>query len=390
MRGFTGSAIVVVLLGLLPQVPTRTLATPEVEYRHPFSEVEGVRELRDGRVIVIDSRERLIHAVDMKAGTATRIAREGQGPGEYGIPLRIFAFPGDSTAVYDMANAGRPLLIAPDGTVGGRLSLAAERSSLDSRSATDARGRLYSEVRSAPPRVAGVPDSIGIERLDRSTGKRDTIARVYGRIVSPLLPASGRVLPSGGGETEARLAARVARAGQIPPFASRDQWAVAPDGRVAVVSVEPYRVRMISANGMRTVGPALETGRVPVTDALKDRWRADARRPVPTLVFSGGGQTSATSRPPRFVEPAEWPEVLPAFLDRAVSFAPDGMLWIQRAVSAGSPPTVDVIDEAGKLAFRVVLPKDSKLVGFGRSSVYLVRVDEDDLQYLQRHRLPSR
>ena len=390
MRGFTGGALAAMVLGGLHQSPTRILTTPEVEYREPFSEVEGVRELRDGRVIVIDSRERLIQAVDMRAGTATRIAREGDGPGEFRIPLRIFAFPGDSTAVYDMGNAGRPLLIAPNGTVGGSLRLAAERPSLDSRSATDARGRVYSEVRSAPPGVRGVPDSIGIERLDRATGKRDTIARVNGRIVSPLLRAREGPLPAGGGVAEARLAARVARAGQIPPFASRDQWAVAPDGRVAVVSVEPYRVRITREDGTQTIGPVLEAGRVPVTGALKDRWRADAQRPVPTLLFSGGGQMSTTSRPPRFSEPAEWPEVLPAFLDRAVSFAPDGMLWIQRAVAADSPPKVDVIDETGELAFRIVLPKQSKLVGFGTNSVYLVRVDEDDLQYLQRYRLPSR
>jgi hypothetical protein len=37
----------------------------------------------------------------------------------------------------------------------------------------------------------------------------------------------------------------------------------------------------------------------------------------------------------------------------------------------------------------VQLPARHKLVGFGRQSVYLVRLDDDDLQYLQRHPLPT-
>jgi hypothetical protein len=37
---------------------------------------------------------------------------------------------------------------------------------------------------------------------------------------------------------------------------------------------------------------------------------------------------------------------------------------------------------------RVALPADTRLVGFGNGTVYLARSDEDDLQYLQRYRLP--
>jgi len=39
-----------------------------------------------------------------------------------------------------------------------------------------------------------------------------------------------------------------------------------------------------------------------------------------------------------------------------------------------------------------VLPKRSRLVGFGNGTVYTARFDEDDLQYLQKHRftMPDR
>lgn len=37
---------------------------------------------------------------------------------------------------------------------------------------------------------------------------------------------------------------------------------------------------------------------------------------------------------------------------------------------------------------KVELPKKVRLVGLGNGVVYGVRTDEDDLQYLQRYRLP--
>jgi hypothetical protein len=41
---------------------------------------------------------------------------------------------------------------------------------------------------------------------------------------------------------------------------------------------------------------------------------------------------------------------------------------------------------------RVVLPKRHRLLGFGNSAVYVARLDEDDLQYLQKYRftMPDR
>jgi hypothetical protein len=49
----------------------------------------------------------------------------------------------------------------------------------------------------------------------------------------------------------------------------------------------------------------------------------------------------------------------------------------------------DIINGQGKLVERVQLPPRTKLVGFGVSTVYVVRLDQDDLQYLQRYPLPT-
>ena len=50
-------------------------------------------------------------------------------------------------------------------------------------------------------------------------------------------------------------------------------------------------------------------------------------------------------------------------------------------------PTFNVFDAHGKLLGVVALAPRTKLVGFGAQTLYAVRVDADDLQYLQRYRL---
>ena len=77
---------------------------------------------------------------------------------------------------------------------------------------------------------------------------------------------------------------------------------------------------------------------------------------------------------------------MPPFLGQALKFSNDGLLWIRRTGPAGQPPTYDVIDRAGKLVQKVVLPKGSRVVGFGNGVVYTARVDSDGLEYLQKHR----
>ena len=103
---------------------------------------------------------------------------------------------------------------------------------------------------------------------------------------------------------------------------------------------------------------------------------------------AGGSQNRASTAPPSFEEPAEWPATKPPFNANGVFATPAGEIWIARNRSAADPiPTYDVFSAAGKLTGKVVLPKQTRVVGFGAGgTVYTIRVDDDDLQYLQRFR----
>jgi hypothetical protein len=68
---------------------------------------------------------------------------------------------------------------------------------------------------------------------------------------------------------------------------------------------------------------------------------------------------------------------------------PDGEVWVLRTRSASDKtPIYDVFDRTGALAKRVTLNPESRVVGFGKGTVYVARTDEDDLQYLQRYARP--
>jgi hypothetical protein len=83
--------------------------------------------------------------------------------------------------------------------------------------------------------------------------------------------------------------------------------------------------------------------------------------------------------------PESWPTVYPAIAPLQAYAAPDGRLWVQRSTPARlDRHHWDVIDAAGALVARWRLPVGVRLIGVGTGVVYTVRVDEDDLQYLQR------
>jgi hypothetical protein len=379
-------------------VPTRTLSKPDAEFSEPFTQIAGIRELRDGRVIAIDPRDKTIQVVDLRAGTATKLGREGSGPGEYGMPLRLLALPNDTSAVVDILNS-RMLLINPNATVGGFVDLntPAQGGRGEGRIAiggttipqgSDNKGRMYIEgppfrLTENGPQSA---DSVPMIRWDRASGKRDTLA--WRRVPQGTTQISGG--RSGGGQNVSM------RVGGGPPFAGADAMVIAPDGRVAVVRHEPFSVDYISETGQRTRGQPIRYEKVKVSEGHKAEWRERQRGATMMMMTNDNGRRSATMAPNNNVQdPESWGgEFMPPFLNGTnnLVFSNDGYLWVARTGPAGMAPTYDIIDRGGNVVQRVVLPKRHRLLGFGNSAIYLARLDEDDLQYLQKYRftMPDR
>ncbi len=398
--GLLALSLGVATRGSAQAVQPRQLGKAQAEFADPFTQIGAVRELKDGRVLVVDPRDKVVQLVDLKSGAAVKVGREGQGPGEYSLPMSVVAFPGDTSGIFDPLNQ-RYLLVGPDGKPGGFLSTRPDGADAP-RDAASGRGpgpmMRMGGMGMTPPRgtdrsgniyVAGSPftmgpdgpvalDSAPVQRFNRAKRSYETVAYIK-------LPKNNAQVSGGAGRTEVRI-------GGSNPFAARDEWAVAPDGRVAIVHASDYRVEWISPNGQRAIGPSTAHNNTKVTNAHKKWWQETQRRRATGLMITNdNGRMAASTAPPSALTPDErndWPEYLPPFLTNAAQIAPNGELWVlQASASDDVLPTYDIFDATGKLTGRVVLATRSRVVGFGNGTVYVARLDEDDLQYLQRFRV---
>ena len=394
-------------LPAVAQLPTRTLSKPLAEYGEPFSQIAAVRELKDGRLLVVDSRDKLVQLVNLNANRAIKVGREGSGPGEYGLPTQLFALPGDSSVIFDPLNQ-RYLMVHPDGKPGATFRVGDEPSGPPRPSqgqrpegvgpvmrigglgfgmprASDARGRLYFEGGgiSMGPNGPVTADTAPIVRYDRASKAVDTLAWVQ-------LPKNNASVKSSGSGGNQRMEIRI---GNRTPYPARDAWTVLPNGTVVIARVGDYHLELVSPTRAVTRGATVAFTPVQVGNAEKQEYRDQSKNAGGISISrtdggSGGAQTRASTAPPPFEEPAEWPKAKPPFNSSGIFVTPTGEIWIARNRSASDPvPSYDVFSATGKLTGKVVLPKQTRVIGFGSGgTIYTIRVDDDDLQYLQRFR----
>jgi hypothetical protein len=362
------------------------LAKPNAESGESFTRISSVRELPSGKVLVADAQDKVVQLVDLASGTMMKVGREGQGPGEYSIPATLLALPNGQTLLHDLLNR-RFLVIDPDGKPGAIVEMprsgAADANGpviafgmFDVRG-TDDQGRIYFQ---GPPFTApNLPplDSAAIMRWDRMHPKFDTVGFLK--------------LPAGGAQATARGNNVQVRIGGGKVWTPTETWDVTGDGRVARVVPSPYRVIWMGAAGKATPGPVQAYTPIKVTEADKNLFKENQRKNRPmTITIGGPGGGRAGPPPPNAQQEPEFEETMPPFAGRgSVVTTPDGEVWVLRTRSASDQtPTYDVFDRTGALVKRVTLNPQSRVVGFGKGTVYVARTDEDDLQYLQRYARP--
>jgi len=388
------SCVLLATSALAAQQPAaKSLGKPDAEFKAPFTDITSVRELRDGRVIVTDRRDRNVQRVDFTTQIALKIGREGAGPAEYALPTRLFAANGDSTLLADPINR-RMLYIDADAQPRSVLvpELSGGKRVNDLPFAVDNQGAFYFyNTRSADAGRTNL-DAI-IFRLVNGAAHADTLSVLA--VVKGEMSGSSS-MPGGFIRIFTNL-----------PMAPLDVAAVAPDGRLAVVRHADYHVEWVSRSGAITKGPPQQYTPIKVSDAEKGAFLKTLIRPGSIIVFgpNGGAKDASASRSgsAKKAEPIPadirallddksmtWPSTVPPFLGNAASVARDGTLWVLRTrAHDDSVPTYDLFGARGQLTGRIALPKNTKLIGFGSGTVYVSRKDDDDLVYLQRYRIPK-
>ena len=352
---------------------TRQLES-DVSFPEPFGYVGGLTVLSDGRVLIADPLGQVLVVIDMDTGVADTLGRVGSGPQEYRQPDAAFPLPGDSTLLVDLGN-GRLTVVGPDGVFGETSpiphELAGGRMTIVMPRFVDAMGRIYFQPESFT--AAGPADSAAIARLDRETDTVDTLGAV---MLSPSSESrvGGRVLMSRG------------------PLHLRDDWAAGSDGRVAIVHAQDYSVEWILPNGETVRGPATSYERVRVGRAEREKWienQAVESIDVRMMMSASGERSMQFSRgggggSGRGADAYDWPDELPPFRPKRSRVAPDGTLWVERYVSAGRPPVIDVFDSRGRKTGEFTLAAGRQVAGFGDGVVFLVYTDDVGLQWMER------
>jgi hypothetical protein len=332
---------------------------------------------------VVDRRERVVSLVDFHGGTRAQVGRSGDGPREYRMPWSVLVGHGDTVAVFDRANR-RFLVIGDDGMPGESFTMESSGSAtatpmspegpraFDAAGAAFWAGTMFQTGPGSTPNM--LADSFPVVKKVPGSGKAEAV----GWLRRPNATAPGDF-----SNRNASIAMRY-------PLADMDDFVVLRDGVIVVLRAPEYRAEWWK-NGR--LEHAIDVPFVPVrtTEWHKADWRksrASALRVVTPVSQGRLGTPSFAPAARALPEPLGWPAFVPPFEAGASLAASDGSVWVGRtARDANDTSTYDVIDRQTAVRMRVVLPKSSRVVGFGRGVVFVARADDDDLLYLERFAL---
>lgn len=351
-----------------------TLGPANSRIERGFSRITGAAELRDGRLMIADPTELAVFVLDFARGTVDQLGRAGPGPDEYERPFGVLRAPGDTLVV--ASPGGRFLRIDPAGGIAGpvRFNLGPGTGGMSIPRAIDAAGGYYWEsdgVTRDPQR--------GFRRNRMPTIKRWHPGRDSAIVVATFADHAADM-------TEKRF----------HPYAERDAWVVAPDGRVGVIVAADYHLRWIRDGHILSEGRPIPFERIAVGRTEREAYREQrARMPTGGARFTGppgnAGEREAARRQAAEAYPDDmFPSFLPPFEEGGAWLSPGGEIWVARSRAANDAvPLIDVLDAAGARRGSLRLPAGRRVLALDRNGIYLVHTDDDGLQWVERYTWPE-
>lgn len=346
------------------QLPLRHLHADRTFDLAAVEAIQSVSTVFDGlgSVYITDPRAAAIFRFDTLGHHLGQVGRTGSGPGEYRSPA-VLGQRGDSLWAWDWMQ-NRVLLFRRDGTPVRTVVLAAATSGTGVllRDGSIAVIPRWSTSRAAPD----APPTLPVLRFAADGRLRDTL-----------------------------FALEVDR---------EQMWMDEGGGTFRVASQpltdSPLLIAMVSGDGFvrvdrSTTGPPIVTIQRFGSDGTLQWTRRLPFTPspvAPTLVDSIVSQYGRSPAPnvPGVPEPVVRAALIvpPRMVQvLGVATAPDGSVWLRRAVPVGAPVRYTVLSAGGVPRFEVDLPPGGRLVGLGAGVVYVSSLDADDLPRLQRFRL---
>ncbi|MGI9043472.1 MAG: hypothetical protein ACR2GK_05020 [Gemmatimonadaceae bacterium] len=410
--------------------PVRQLGAVTARSAETFTSVAGVRALSNGSVLVNDVAGRRVIQFDAALGSFKIVADSTSATANAygGRTGSLLAYRGDSSIFVDPSSVSM-LIVDPDGKVARVMAIprAEDAGTIGSpmgNAAFDESGRLIYRAspalhmgggadrvriqatpgvaRTGPPPMPDIPDSAFIFSVDLATRKVDTV----GYIRTPKVKLDMQQTENG-----------FRMQSMLNPLPVVDDWAVLPDGSVAIVRGRDYHVDFIARDGSTTSGAKIpfdwqrltDEDKVAFLDSVKAaRERLGANAPVPAAgagaapgMGGGGGPqvmvfSQTTGGPPPggrgavragagnmqselvYVPASDLPDYKPPFFAGSTRADTEGNLWIRTIPTSAIPggPVYDVINRQGNIVERVQVPENRSIIGFGPDgAVYLLHRD---------------
>jgi hypothetical protein len=388
--------------------------------------VSVVRAMPGGRLLVNDVLKRRVVLLDSTFAVASVVADTTPATASaYGARAAgLVGFKGDSSLFIDPQSLSM-MVISPGGEVGRVMAIPRPNDApfmvggpfgtpgVDPMGRFVYRGLSRPAMPSGPPPQPGSgaafvmpeqPDTAPILRVHLGTRVLDTVAWV--KIPRP--QASIKQDEKGGMQITMKT----------NPMPMIDDWALLPDGTVAVLRGVDYHVDWYGPDGTKRSTPKTafdwqrmnDDDKVRVLDSAKkaiEAARANGTLQINTgtavggagaaaggggggvaqvMTFridgapGGGGGAPRTMNvaPPtlEMVAPAELPDYRPAFSTNAARVDSDGNLWVRTSRATTAGPVYDILGPDGVVRDRVQLPFGRVLSGFGPGVAYLGVRDE--------------
>jgi hypothetical protein len=262
--------------------PVQAITTASALSTEPLGSITGVRELADGRVLVNDGTRRRLLLMDSTLKTVGVVLDSlTDVMNAYGTRAgALIPYRADSTLFVDPASYAM-LVLDPAGRIARVRSvwrvqdIPAITGQGSGWPGMDAKGRVVYRIpaRATPPRVRPPadmpyfpqdPDSAFVVAVDLETRMADTLATIRTPKIVMKMRRTGE-----GNFTFDQV---------MNPLPASDDWAVLPDGSVALVRSLDYRVEYLNPDGSRTSSPKLPYEWQRITDEDKQRMVDSVRK----------------------------------------------------------------------------------------------------------------
>jgi hypothetical protein len=307
-----------------------------------------VYEDPEGRFYVINFGDRRIQVFD-SAGTFLRnVGRKGKGPGEFTSPMSVAAVGADGLWVLDGVPARFIRYRRSTGEYAGDVPFDAKQL-IPLRMLVGRDGRVAVEFMSMLTNTTQFVTTTMVAWVDTTTGRPTPVVQFD----STAKLRHNQRTPTG---TRSMVT--------DPPFAPRAVWA--PDGQGGV----------LYGDGAEYVVHRAAPGAPPVL-----AFRGDGR---PAAVTAEDRRQFLDSPRGKAFADYTFPEHKPFFSGLAVD--DEGLVWVLRPGESGAQ-TWEVRRPGGERVGELRVPAGSRVVAVSRRSVYVVEMDDVEVETLHRYRL---